>query len=128
MKTTTAIIYFILFTIIIALPPVLAQQTGNGGWLDAGFWTLFVFMTALTLLLLTGIVTAYHKKPEYFAQAFLAGTTLKILLCFVFIFFFLRNNKVNKLVFLADFFYTYLLNTAFEIYVLLRNLRHKNLR
>ena len=128
MKTITVIIYFILFTIVIALPPVLLQQTGNGSWLDAGFWTLFIFMAVLTLLLLAGMVTAYHKKPEYFAQAFLAGTTLKILLCFAFIFVFLRYNKVNKLVFLADFFYIYLLNTVFEIYVLLRNLRHKNLR
>ena len=43
------------------------------------------------------------------------------------IFFFLAKNKVNKYVFLADFFYVYLLNMVFEVYVLLRNLRHKNL-
>jgi len=46
----------------------------------------------------------------------------------IFIYVFLSNNRLNKLVFMADFFYIYLLNTVFEIYVLLRNLRHKNLR
>jgi hypothetical protein len=35
---------------------------------------------------------------------------------------------VNKYVFVADFFYIYFLNTAFEVYSLLCNLRNQNLR
>lgn len=124
MKVSAAIATFLVFTIVIAIPPVILHQTGNK-WPDDNFWTLFAFMGVLTILLLAGMVTVYHKKNEFFAQAFLGGTTLKILVCFAFIFFFLRNNKVNKLLFLVDFFYIYLLNTAFEVYVLLRNLRHK---
>ena len=124
MKVSAAIILFLAFTLVIAVPPVILHQTGNK-WPDDSFWTLFAFMGVLTILLLAGMVTVFHKKNEFFAQSFLGGTTLKILICFAFIFFFLRNNKVNKMLFLVDFFYIYLLNTTFEIYVLLRNLRHK---
>lgn len=127
MKISAAIVYFLVFTIVIAIPPVILHQTGNS-WPDDNFWTLFAFMGVLTVLVLIGMVTIYHKNNEFFAQAFLGGTTLKILVCIAFIFFFLRNNKVNKPFFLADFVYIYLLNTAFEVYVLLRNLRLKKLR
>lgn len=128
MKVSTAIIYFIIFTVVIAIPPVVLQQTGNGNLLDGSFWTLFTFMSILTLLALMAMVIVFHKSPDYFAQAFLGATTVKILACFIFIFIFLRNNKVNKSIFPVDFLYIYLLNTAFELYILLRNLRHKNSR
>lgn len=128
MKISQSIFSFLLFTIIIALPPALLQYTGNTSLLDHGFWTLFFFMTALTFLVLALMVVVYVKKNEFFAQAFLGGTTLKILIAMIFIFVFLSNNTVNKLVFMADFLYIYLLNTVFEVYILLRNLRHKNSR
>jgi hypothetical protein len=128
MKTGSIIAFFLLFTLLIAIPPVVLQHSGNGDLLDPGFWTIFAFMSVLTFLVLMLMTVVYQKNAEYFSQAFLGGTTLKILGCLIFIFVFLANNKVNKLVFGADFFYIYLLNTGFEIYVLLRNLRHKNLR
>jgi len=128
MKIGAIIAFFILFTIIIALPPLGLQYSGNGNLLNTGFWTIFFFMSVLTLLVLMLMMIVYQKNAEYFAQAFLGGTTIKILGCLIFILVFLANNKVNKLIFGADFFYIYLLNTGFEIYVLLRNLRHKNLR
>jgi hypothetical protein len=128
MKITPSILSFIIFTIIIAIPPALLQYTGSTGLLNPGFWTFFGFMSGITFLVLVGMLVVYQKKEEYFAQAFLGGTTLKILACLVFIFIFIANNTINKLVFVADFFYIYLLNTGFEVYILLRNLRHKNLR
>ncbi len=128
MKIGPIIAFFLLFTLIIAVPPVILQYSGNGNLLDTGFWTIFIFMSVLTFLVLMLMMVVYQKNAEYFAQAFLAGTTVKILGCLIFIFVFLANNKVNKLIFGVDFFYIYLLNTGFEIYVLLRNLRHKNLR
>jgi len=128
MKIGAIIAFFLLFTIIIALPPLVLQYSGNGNLLNTGFWTIFFFISVLTLLVLMLMMIVYQKNAEYFAQAFLGGTTIKILGCLIFILVFLANNKVNKLIFGADFFYIYLLNTGFEIYVLLRNLRHKNLR
>ncbi|MDP9048500.1 MAG: hypothetical protein M3N14_10205 [Bacteroidota bacterium] len=128
MKITSTVLYFILFTVMIAVPPLALQYTGNNSWLAAGFWATFIFMAVLTILLLTGMLAVKQKNQEYFTQAFLAATTFKILACLVYIFVFLRKNAVDKHVFLADFVYIYLLNTAFEIYVLLRNLRHENSR
>ena len=128
MKIGPIIAFFLVFTLIIAVPPVILQYSGNGNLLNTGFWTIFLFMSVLTFLVLMLMMIVYQKNAEYFAQAFLGGTTVKILGCLIFIFVFLANNKVNKLIFGVDFFYIYLLNTGFEIYVLLRNLRHKNLR
>ena len=128
MKIGPIIAFFILFTLVIAIPPAVLQYSGNGNLLNPGFWNIFIFMSVLTFLVLMLMMIVYQKNAEYFAQAFLGGTTVKILGCLIFIFVFLANNKVNKLIFGVDFFYIYLLNTGFEIYVLLRNLRHKNLR
>ena len=92
------------------------------------FWLIFFYISGLTFLVVCSILFVQFKNKEYYAQAFLAGTTVKILACLIFIVVFLMKNKVNKSAFLADFFYIYLLNMVFEVYLLLRNLRHKNLR
>jgi hypothetical protein len=128
MKISHVILYFVLFTFLIALPPLALQYTGNTGLLITGFWTVFFFMSGLTFFALMLMLIVGQKKPDYFAQGFLGGTTLKILVSLVFIFVFVRNNTINKPVFLADFAYIYLLNMAFEIYILFRKLQHENLR
>jgi len=128
MKITSVVLLFLLFTLITALPPLALQYGGYPGFIAAGFWIIFFFMSGLTLLLLMGMLIAKQKGQEYFTPAFLAGTTVKILACLIFIFAFLAKYDTNKHVFLSDFLYIYLLNTVFEIYVLLRSLRHKNLR
>jgi hypothetical protein len=128
MKISQSILAFLLFTFLIAVPPGALEYIGNTTLLNHGFWMMFGFISALTFLVLVMMIVTYQKKNEYFAQAFLGGTTLKILVMMIFIFIFLRNNKVDKLAFMADFLYIYFLNTAFEVYILLRRLRHKNLR
>ena len=128
MKILLSVFSFLLFIIIIAIPPALLQYTGNTSLLANDFWTVFIFMSVLTLLLVAGMLAAKQKNQEYFTPAFLAGTTIKLLACLIFIFVFVVRNTTNKHVFLVDFIYIYLLNTAFEIYVLLRNLRHENLK
>jgi hypothetical protein len=128
MKILPPILAFIPFVAIIAIPPALLQYTGNAGLITNGFWTIFGFMAGLTFLVVTAMLVVKKRNKEYFTQAFLGGTTVKILACLVFILVFVAKNKVDKAYFLADFFYIYLLNTAFEIYVLLRSLRLENLR
>lgn len=128
MKISSSIFSFLLFIIVVAIPPVVLQYTGNTDLLASNFWTIFIFMSALTFFLVMGMLLAKQKNQEYFTAAFLGGTTIKLLACLIFIFVFVRKNPINKHVFLVDFIYIYLLNTAFEIYVLLRNLRHEKLR
>lgn len=128
MKISRSIFLFFLFTAMIAIPPAMLQYTRNFSLLAHGFWTVFFFMSALTFLVLMLMLVAKQKNQEYFTPAFLGGTTFKILACLIFIFAFSSKNAPDKHIFLIDFVYIYLLNTAFEIYVLLRNLRHENLK
>jgi hypothetical protein len=128
MKALPSIIAYIVFVLLLAIMPVTAQHNGYADWLVPNFWPIFFFLSGLTFLVVTTILIAQQKNKENYIQAFLISTTVKILACLVFIVVFLAKNKVNKYVFLADFFYVYLLNMVFEVYILLRNLRHKNLR
>ena len=128
MKVLPSIFAYIVFVLLLAIMPVTAQHNGYADWLVANFWLIFFFLSGLTFLVVTTILIAQQKNKENYIQAFLICTTVKILACLVFIVIFLAKNKVNKYVFLADFFYVYLLNMVFEVYFLLRNLRHKNLR
>ena len=128
MKVLPSIFAYLGFVLLLSIMPVAAQHNGYADWLVANFWLIFFFLSGLTFLVITAILLVQKKNKEHYVQAFLICTTVKILACLVFIIVFLAKNKVNKYVFLADFFYVYLLNMVFEVYVLLRNLRHKNLR
>ena len=128
MKALPSILSFLLFTVVLAIPPIILQVTGNTGLMVPNFWVVFIYLSGLTLLVVSCILFVQYKNQEYYAAAFLAGTTVKILACMIFIFVLISKNKLNKVVFLGDFFYIYFLNMGFEVYILLRNLRHKNLR
>ncbi len=128
MKILPSILSYFGFIILLAVLPFVAQHNGYDDWLVPRFWLIFFFLSGLTFLVLGSILIVQQKNEEYYVQVFLAATTVKILACLVFIVLFLMKNKLNKHVFLADFFYVYLLNMVFEVYILLRNLRHKNLR
>ena len=92
------------------------------------FWGMFAYITGLTFLIVLAILFTQKINPENYAQTFLAGTVFKILACLAFMVIFLMKNKVEKGVFAGNFFYLYFLNTGFEVYVLLRNLRNQNLK
>ena len=92
------------------------------------FWVMFAFICFLTLAVLIFVLLIQQLMPEYYAQAFLAATVFKMLACLCFMLFLVLKTPINKLVFMADFFYIYFLNMGFEIYVLLRNLRNQNLK
>src|SRR5581483_7170702 len=126
MKASTSILLYLVFILCLAIPPVTLQHNGYSDWLVPRFWLIFSFISGLTFLVVGSIVIVQAMNKDFFVQAFLAGTTVKILACLIFIFVFLAKNKINKYVFLGDFFYIYLLNMLFEVYVLLRNLRHQN--
>jgi RsiW-degrading membrane proteinase PrsW (M82 family) len=128
MSIQRSILNYLAFVLAIALPPFALINTGNNDLVTPRFWLIFFFISALTFMVLITILFVQQKNKELYAQAFLAGTTLKFLACLFFIVIFLRKNQVDKLVFVGDFFYVYFLNTAFEVYGLLRNLRNQNLR
>jgi len=128
MKVYRTILLFVAFIIVIAIPPVLLNYTGNTDLLAPHFWLLFLFISGLTLIVIAAVLLSQRGNSEMYSQVFLAATTFKILACLIFMVVFLHKNHVDKLIFIADFFYVYFLNTAFEVYGLLRNLRNQNLR
>jgi hypothetical protein len=128
MKTQTAIIAFIIFAILLALPAVGLQFGGHANLLVPYFWLLYAFITGLTFLVMVAIIITKQVNPENYAQTFLATTVFKLLAVLAFMVVFIMKIKVNKAVFVGDFFYLYFLNTAFEVSVLLRNLRNQNLK
>ena len=113
---------------MLAVVPVCLILSGNTYWLAQQFWLMFAFIGFLTLTALVFIFLIQVLMPEYFAQAFIGATVFKMLACLSFMLFLVLKTSVNKPAFVADFFYLYFLNTGFEVYILLRNLRNQNLK
>lgn len=113
---------------MLAVVPVCLALTGNQYWLVSQFWVMFAFIGFLTLATLISVFLIQKLMPEYYAQAFLAATVFKMLACLVFMLVLVLKTTINKPVFMTNFFYLYFLNTGFEVYVLLRNLRNQNLK
>ena len=128
MKQQTAVLATLTFVFILALPPFFLSLSGSANFLVPHFWMMFGFITGLTVLVVAALLVTQKVNPEKFAETFLAATVFKILACLAFLVIFILKNKVNKTAFVGDFFYLYFLNTAFEVYVLLRNLRNQNLK
>jgi hypothetical protein len=128
MKLFRFILYYLGFVVLLAIPPMALTETSGAYLLVPHFWVLFGFMSGLTLIVIALVLLVQQSNSEYYAQAFLGGTTFKILASLIFIVIFLHKNHVDKLIFMGDFFYIYFLNTVFEVYGLLRNLRNQNLR
>ena len=128
MKIYPTVLAYFIFVLVMALPPVLLIYFNQTEFIIPHFWILFSFLSGLTFLVIVLILFVQRKNAEIYTQAFLAGTTFKLLAALFFVLIFLRKNHVDKLAFAADFFYIYFLNMAFEVYGLLRNLRNQNLR
>ena len=128
MKLYKVLLQFIIFSALLAIPPVILTYVDNGYWLIPNFWGIFVFVSALTLITILAVLIVQQKNSEMYAQAFLGATTFKLLACLVFVLIFIKETKPEKIVFVVDFMYLYFLNMVFEIYGLLRNLRNQNSR
>jgi hypothetical protein len=117
---------FTVFIFILAAIPLLLSYTGHGNLLLAKFWVLFSFITGFTFIVIASVLFIQHNNPALYAQAFLATTIVKMLGCMAFALIFVLKLHIDHGVFLLNFSYLYFLNTGFEVYVLLRNLRNQN--
>jgi hypothetical protein len=125
MKIYQALLFYIWFAVIIAMPPFFLQTYGHPDLLIPQFWPIFFFLSGISLIVVALILVVRQMYPTFFSEAFMGASAFKIIGCLIFLVVFLSKNKVNKYVFVGDFFYIYLLNTVFEVYILLRTLRHK---
>ncbi|MEO5910724.1 MAG: hypothetical protein ABIP95_07530 [Pelobium sp.] len=89
------------------------------------FWLVFGFMATITLLVYLISVWGLKIGGDYQSHILLASITIRLLLSMVFILIYTQKVRVDSILFITNFFSVYLLFTVFEIYCLLRNLRHQ---
>ncbi len=119
------LISFVVFNILLAIPPVLLLVTGSNQWILPQFWGIFIMLNGLTFILLFSVTIVQKRMPALYAQTFLGATIVKMLGSMIFALLLVKKIHANQAVFLANFFYIYFLNAGFEVYVLLRNLRNQ---
>ena len=126
LRISNFILSYCLAMIFIALPPVAYVYFYKGLGLMPHFWVVFLMFAVLTFLVCFSTLISNLKNNQLSVQVFLVATVVKLLICMFFVPVYLAKNHVNQGLFLACFFYLYLLNTVFEVYALLCNLRLQN--
>ncbi|OKS87971.1 hypothetical protein RG47T_3435 [Mucilaginibacter polytrichastri] len=90
------------------------------------FWFIYLFYFLITYVVCSIVVLGQEKGDKPGVQLFLGATTVKLLACMTFAVIYLLYIRINASRFILCFFSLYFLNTAFEIYTLLSNLRIQN--
>ncbi len=89
------------------------------------FWLVFTFMAGITLIIYFLSIVGIKKGGELQPFILLGGIVIRLLASMSLVLIYITNIKVNSILFILNFFSIYLLFTVFEIYCLLRNLRHQ---
>jgi hypothetical protein len=90
------------------------------------FWLVFSFLGVLTFIAYVVAFIGIKRNPETGVLAIMGSIAIKMLFSMAFVLIYSLNHKGKDVVFVLNFFSLYLLFTCFEIYSLLRNLRHQN--
>ena len=119
--------YYILYTAILAVIAIaLPYVFPNFNLLATKFWLIFGFLSLLTLIAYILAFFGIKRNPETGVMAIMGSIVLKMIFSMAFVLIYSLNHKGKDLLFVFNFFSLYLLFTCFEIYGLLRNLRHQN--
>ncbi|WP_231459029.1 MULTISPECIES: hypothetical protein [unclassified Pedobacter] len=120
--------YFILVGLLIGFAVALPLVFPGLQILVGSFWLIFGFIAGITYIAYFLAYVGINRNPEAGVMAILGSVILKMIFCMAFVLIYSINTKENGLLFVVNFFSVYLLFTAFEMYCLLRNLRHQNLK
>ncbi|WP_316769162.1 hypothetical protein [Pedobacter frigiditerrae] len=132
------ILYYVLYTALLAgIALSLPHLFTDVKLLADKFWLVFGFLGGLTFVAFILAFLGIKRNPETGVLAIMGSIAVKMLFSMAFVLIYSLNarkkvliNGVNTeekdLVFIFNFFSLYLLFTFFEIYGLLRNLRHQN--
>ncbi len=120
--------YFVFVGILIGIATFLPYLFPGVNLLVAKFWLLFGFMAGVTLIAYVLAYLGIKRTPEMGVMAIMASIAVKMIFCMAFVLIYSQKVKETGFVFALNFFSLYLLFTVFEIYGLLRNLRHQNLK
>lgn len=121
--------FLIYFLVLVAISSsvfwALDQFIFNQTFLIPYFWAVYTFMAIITLLVYFASQLGLKLGEDYQSQILLAAIVFRLLITLVFILIYTQRVRFNSLNFIVEFFSIYLLFTTFEIYCLLRNLRHQ---
>ncbi len=113
-----------IFSLIVLVTAGIAYA--NPGVLIPKFWLMFGFLAVITAIAYILAYLGLKRGRDLSVYIVQGSVLLKLLLSLVFVAIYLKKIHVNSTVFQVEFFSIYLLFTVFEIYALLRNLRHQN--
>ncbi|MFI5451012.1 hypothetical protein ACHMWN_02555 [Pedobacter sp. UC225_61] len=121
------ILYYLLYTLLlIGIIVGLTYAFPNLNLLSNKFWLVFGFIAGITFIAYIVAYLGIKRNPETGVLAIMGSIAVKMLFSMAFVLIYSLNHKGKDLVFVFNFFSLYLLFTGFEIYGLLRNLRHQN--
>jgi len=119
--------FYLLFSLVLAAVafslPVLFPDTTV---LANKFWVVFGFLAGITYIAYIVADLGIKRNPEVGIMAIMGSIALKMIFSMAFVLIYSLNSKGKGMVFVLNFFSLYLLFSFFEIYCLLRNLRHQN--
>ncbi|WP_316817147.1 hypothetical protein [Pedobacter nyackensis] len=120
-------LFYLLFTAVLGviayfLPVVFPGVT----ILASKFWVVFGFLAGITFIAYVVADLGLKRNPDVGIMAIMGSIALKMIFSMAFVLIYSVNTKEKGMVFVLNFFSLYLLFSFFEIYSLLRNLRHQN--
>ena len=117
--------YFIFIGILIGLVIALEQIFGRSELFVQQFWLIFGFLAGITYIAYALVDLGIKRDPQMGVIAIMGANAVKLLFCMGFVLVYILKVPGNITIFLVNFFSSYLLFSAFEIYCLLFNLRHQ---
>jgi hypothetical protein len=118
---------YIVYTLILAgIAFALQAQFQDMKILADKFWVVFGFLAGITFIAYWVADLGIKRNPETGIMAIMGSIALKMIFSMAFVLIYSVNSKEKGMVFVLNFFSLYLLFSFFEIYSLLRNLRHQN--
>ncbi|WP_248284734.1 hypothetical protein [Pedobacter fastidiosus] len=121
-------IYLIFIGVLIGVVAVLPLVFSGLQLFVPNFWLVFGFLAGITYIAYLLVDIGIKRDPEVGVMAIMGSIAIKMLFCMAFVLIYSIKVKGSGLIFMLNFFSLYLLFSAFEIYCLLRNLRHQNLK
>jgi len=120
--------YLIFVGLLIGIIAVLPTLFPDAQLFVNDFWLMFGFLAGITFIAYVLVDVGIKKDPEVGVMAIMGSIAVKMIFCMAFVLIYSIKDKGIGVVFLLNFFSLYLLFSVFEIYCLLRNLRHQNLK
>ena len=121
--TLSYLLYCLVLGVIAWSLPILFP---NETLLVPKFWLVFGFLGGITYIAYLVVYLGTKRDPETGIMAIMGSIAIKMLFSMAFVLIYSLNSTGSGFVFVLNFFSLYLLFSFFEIYCLLRNLRHQN--